>query len=80
MSVVTVDIVLTTLSEVVDEVSLGLEPRKHLLRLHVLLSSTFLASCRWQRRGLLHVNIYHRNIGSEFKINFHNQRQENYLC
>ena len=71
---------LTTLSEVVDEIGLGLEPRQHLLRLHVLICGSFLAACRGYQRGLLHVDIYHRNIGPEFKFNFHDQRHVDYLC
>ena len=70
---ITVVLVLTTFCEVVDEVGLGLELGQHLLRLHVLIERALLTARLWLLRRLLHVEVCHCNIESEFKINFQDQ-------
>ena len=62
--------VLTAFSKVVNEVGLGFELREDLLRLHIVIECALLATSRWHRLGLLHVDVDNPISKVEFKINF----------
>lgn len=72
--------VLTAFSEVVNEVGFGFELREYLLRLHIVIEGALLATRRWHRLGLLHVDVDHATSKVEFKINFDYQGEAIFLC